>query len=281
MRDVTLGIIGGQGRMGTWFKNQFEETGLTVLVADKDTPLSARDLCERCEVVIVSVPIIVSEEVIAEVGPYMPEDSLLMDLTSNKTGPVEAMLRHSRSEVVGAHPLFGPREDSIKGRHVVLCPGRGEKWLRWLTRLLQDMGAIIKVITPDHHDRLMAVVQGLTHLSTLALALAIQDSQLDPQDLDTFSTTSFRHLKPQIIRTLRQDADLIAPIMMLNPKVLEAVEAWEARVSALKQMVKKGDASECADLIRQARNSMGVPSEAQELRELSTARNSTKLRKRG
>ncbi|MBW2090529.1 MAG: prephenate dehydrogenase/arogenate dehydrogenase family protein [Deltaproteobacteria bacterium] len=160
MKDVTLGIIGGKGRMGDWLRNQFEEFGLTVLIADQDTPLSARDLGERCRVVIVSVPITVTEAVIAEVGPLMPEDSLLMDLTSNKTGPVEAMLRHSRSEVVGAHPLFGPREDSIKNRHIVLCPGRGEHWLEWIKALFEEMGAIVKVISPDHHDRLMAAGPG-------------------------------------------------------------------------------------------------------------------------
>ncbi|MBW2053129.1 MAG: prephenate dehydrogenase/arogenate dehydrogenase family protein, partial [Deltaproteobacteria bacterium] len=178
MRNITLGIIGGQGRMGDWFKTQFEQFGLTVLIADRNTALSARDLCERCQVVIVSVPITITEEVIAEVGPLMPEDGLLMDLTSNKTQPVKAMLKHSRSEVVGAHPLFGPREDSVKGRHIVLCPGRGEKWLNWIKDLLEEMGAIIKVVSPEHHDRLMAAVQGLTHLSTLALGLAIMDSQL-------------------------------------------------------------------------------------------------------
>ncbi|MBW2053264.1 MAG: prephenate dehydrogenase/arogenate dehydrogenase family protein, partial [Deltaproteobacteria bacterium] len=125
-------------------------------------------------------------------------------------------------------------------------------------------------------DRLMAAVQGLTHLSTLALGLAIMDSQLKPEELDTFSTTSFRHLKPQIIRTLRQDADLIAPIVTLNPQVLEAVKTWEARVGDLRRMVENGNVAECADLIRQARDYLGVSSETQELRELSEARKSAK-----
>ncbi|MBW2142585.1 MAG: prephenate dehydrogenase/arogenate dehydrogenase family protein, partial [Deltaproteobacteria bacterium] len=128
----------------------------------------------------------------------------------------------------------------------------------------------------EHHDRLMAAVQGLTHLSTLALGLAIMDSQLKPEELDTFSTTSFRHLKPQIIRTLRQDADLIAPIVTLNPQVLEAVKTWEARVGDLRRMVENGNVAECADLIRQARDYLGVSSETQELRELSKARKSAK-----
>ncbi len=276
MKNITVGIIGGKGRMGDWFKTRFEDFGLKVLVADRGTPLSARDLCERCQVVIVSVPITVTEEVIAEAGPHMPKENLLMDFTSNKTEAVEAMLRYSRSEVVGAHPLFGPREDSIKGRRIVLCPGRGEKWLNRMKALFTEMGAMVKVIPPERHDRLMAAVQGLTHLSTLALALAIQDSHLDPEELDTFSTSSFRHLKPQIERTLRQDADLIAPILTLNPKVLEAVEAWEARVSSLKRMVARRDPQGCAELIRQARDYLGVSSETQELIKLKIKRKSAK-----
>jgi len=272
MKDVTIGLVGGQGRMGRWFKTFFRRAGLKVLVSDIGTELTNEELCERAQIVIVTVPITVTEQVIAEVGPLVREDGLLMDLTSNKTGPVKAMLEHSRCEVLGAHPLFGPREDSIKGRRLVLCPARGETWFKKVKTFFEDQGADVRVTTPQHHDRLMSVVQGLTHITTLALALAIRDSGLDLEELNAYATTSFRHLEPQIRRTLRQDADLIAPILMLNPEVEETISTLERRVQALKQMVEENDAPGCADLIRQARAYMGVPSETPELMEMQKAR---------
>ena len=41
-------------------------------------------------------------------------NALIMDLTSLKKEPVEAMLKYSEAEVIGIHPLFGPRERSLR-----------------------------------------------------------------------------------------------------------------------------------------------------------------------
>jgi prephenate dehydrogenase len=250
MNSPLIGIIGGNGRMGVWFKKLFEEHGLSVHVSDMNTPMTARDLAEKCRVVIISVPIARTEEVISEVGPYVHEDGLLMDLTSVKTRPMLAMLEHSHCEVVGGHPLFGPKENSIKGRGVALCPGRGEKWLAWTKELLQKMGARVLIISPEKHDRVMAAVQGLTHASTLALAMAVSKTGYTQEELDTYTTTSFTYLRTQIARTVGQDADLIGQILTLNPAILETVSLLEAQVKTLKEIIQRGDYEECSDLIR-------------------------------
>lgn len=261
MSGPTIGIVGGQGRMGAWFKDFFAKAGFHVLVADLGTDLTPPALAERSEVVVLSVPIAVTEEVAREVGPRVREDGLLMDLTSNKTAPLRAMLESSRCEVVGAHPLFGPREDSIRGRRVVLCKGRGERWFDWLKTLLEGMGAVIRVTTPEHHDRLMSAVQGLTHLNTLALAAAVRELGFDPEELDAYATTSFSHLRPQITRTLRQDAQMIASILTLNPEVLAAVTALEDQIARMKRLVEHGDFSACSRLIQELRGHFRVEPE--------------------
>lgn len=257
-KDIKIGIVGGQGQMGVWFKQRFENLGIEVLVTDRGTALSAKDLAEKCPVVIVAVPIVVTTEVIAEIGPHMPETSLLMDLTSNKSDQVKAMLEASSCEVLGAHPLFGPREESIEGRRIVFCPARGEVWFEKMKNLFEHMGAIIRVTTPEHHDRLMASVQGLSHLTTLALALAIESTGLDIQDLDDYGTTSFAHLRQQIARTLRQDTDLISAIITTNPEVGPAIDLLEAHIRAIQNMIKQKDMSGCAALMRQAREYLNV-----------------------
>ena len=55
-----------------------------------------------------------------------------MDLTSVKQRPMAAMMSAFPGEVVGTHPLFGPGEETIEGRTMVLCQGRGERWFQWL-----------------------------------------------------------------------------------------------------------------------------------------------------
>ncbi|CAD7777149.1 hypothetical protein BLFGPEAP_01615 [Candidatus Methanoperedenaceae archaeon GB50] len=52
-----IGIIGGTGRMGQWFEAFFEKRGYEVLISSRRTPLSNKELVQKSDVVIISVPI--------------------------------------------------------------------------------------------------------------------------------------------------------------------------------------------------------------------------------
>lgn len=52
-----IGIIGGTGRFGGWFKGFFEDKGITVLISGRKTELQAKELAEKSDIVIISVPI--------------------------------------------------------------------------------------------------------------------------------------------------------------------------------------------------------------------------------
>ena len=103
----SVGIIGGTGRMGAWFGDLLKSSGSKVLRVGRKTRLSPVQAAKECDVVVISVPIVHTVEIIKEIAPLISEDRVLMDLTSIKKEPIEAMLKYSRSEVVGVHPLFG------------------------------------------------------------------------------------------------------------------------------------------------------------------------------
>ena len=130
--NFEIGIIGGTGGIGRWFADCFGKAGYRVHVTGRREGISLPELAARCRIVIVSVPIGATPEVIRQVGPLLPEDSLLMDFTSLKEDPLREMLAAARGEVVGCHPLFGPDCPSLEGQNIILCPGRGKSWLTWL-----------------------------------------------------------------------------------------------------------------------------------------------------
>src|SRR5208337_4995691 len=99
---------GGTGGMGRIFAELFRQQGYRVLVSGRRQGPDIPAMTAQCQVIIVSVPIGITVEIIERIGPLMEEDALLMDLTSLKTEPVQAMLRSSQAEVIGLHPLFGP-----------------------------------------------------------------------------------------------------------------------------------------------------------------------------
>jgi prephenate dehydrogenase len=92
-----IGIIGGTGGIGKWFAHFFQKEGFEVHVSGRKTGLALPALTRQCPIIIVSVPIKATVEVIEQVGPLMPEKSLLMDFTSLKEEPVKAMCRSAKS----------------------------------------------------------------------------------------------------------------------------------------------------------------------------------------
>ena len=129
---VKIGLIGGRGQMGRWFQHFFASQGLEVLVADLDTEQTSQEVASLSDVVMLAVPIPEVAKTARALAPHLQPQAALMDLTSVKQAPMDAMMAHFPGEVVGTHPLFGPLATDIAGQTVVLCPGRGERWFNWL-----------------------------------------------------------------------------------------------------------------------------------------------------
>ena len=189
---MKVGIIGGTGRMGSVFCKVFTKAGHEVLVSGRSTALTKEELVKKCDIVIISVPIHETVRIIDEISDLMSEEQILCDLTSLKVAPVNAML-HSRSEVIGLHPMFGPTVDSITGQTIIATPARSsETSIHLLTDIFESQGAWITITTPEYHDRMMAVIQGLTHFKALVLAETMRRLKISPEDTAPFMSPVYR-----------------------------------------------------------------------------------------
>ncbi len=240
-KDITIGIVGGTGTMGSWFGDLLESQGMKVLRTGRRTPLTPRRMAEKSDVVVVSVPIPDTVRIIREIGPMVPVDGLLMDLTSIKSGPMEAMLDASRSEVVGMHPLLGPDRRPDSTLRAVICPGRGDRWQKWLTGVLQEGGLQVTVFSPQQHDRLMGFVQGVNHFSTLALAVCVQHSGCSLEEVQSGATVSFERRLERIRAITGQSAELFASLLMDNPQANRCMEQYMDTARSLLDICRRGD----------------------------------------
>jgi len=252
MKEAVIGIIGGTGGMGRWFAELLQKEGYTVHVWGRKSPMSIKDLVDLCNVIVISVPISATAEMIKKVGPLMSPDKLLMDLTSLKKEPVELMLVHSQADVVGCHPLFGPLLEDVRGQNIVLCPARGKKWPIWLKAIMNKNGLIVTEITPEEHDEKMAIVQVLNHLNTITLGLVLAETGIDFLEINKFSTPIF-HKKIEIIKKVfTENPGLYTDIITHNPSTEKMIDLYAKILADIRSTVKWGDGSQLKEAMEKA-----------------------------
>ena len=237
----TIGIIGGTGKLGQWFKKFFEKNNCKVLIAGRKTELTPRECAIKCDVVIISVPINTTVEVIKDIGPFVREDALLMDFTSLKKEPVETMLKYSKAAVIGAHPVFGPSVETIKNQTVVLCPVRPKHWLSWLRDIFEKNGALVRITTPEQHDKMMSIIQGITHFSTISVAHALKKLGMDIEESLHYTSPIYKLRMDMVGRLLNQDPSLYADIELLNPENKKSIKEYIKSTQKLMKIIQKND----------------------------------------
>jgi chorismate mutase/prephenate dehydrogenase len=253
----TVAVIGGRGGMGALIARLFGDLGHQVLIVDIGTELTASEASAVADVVVVSVPIDATERVIREIGPRLREDALLMDVTSVKEAPVAAMLECTRASVVGTHPMFGPNVHSLQGQRVVVCRARGDAWADWVEQMLEARGLTVQETSPAHHDRMMAVVQVLTHFQTqvLGLTLARLGTPLD----ETLRFTSPAYLMELYVtaRHFDQSPDLYGPIEMRNPATAHVTNAFGKAAADVAAILASGDREQFREMFEEVREFFG------------------------
>jgi len=230
-----IGIIGGKGKMGGWFKGFFENQGLKVLISDINTKISNIELAKKADIVIVSVPIGNIVKVIKEIRSFVRKNALLCDITSLKREPVRAM-RKAKSGAIGIHPLFGPLVQSLEGQKFVFCRLKDNKWVNFLREIFIKNKAEVIEISPEEHDKQMAVVQALIHFANIGLARTLYSQKIIPRS--SFLTPVFRLQSLIIGRILGQNPELYAELEIYNPYFKNVLIDFEKQIKDLSKDVK-------------------------------------------
>lgn len=235
-----LGIIGGKGKMGALFKGLLQDAVDEILISDKGTELTNNELVKACNIIIVSTPITKTVDVVEEISDDLTKDQLLIDLTSLKTGPTDAMM-HSKASVIGLHPLFGPSVTELKNQRIVMCPQRPGDWQPWLTEILEKKGAKIIQITHTMHDQMIALIQSLVHFTSMMFTHTLFGEIDDPKETLKLATPVYRMQLYIAGRVFAQSGELYADIQMENPLFPDILEHFEKAFTNLKEIILAKD----------------------------------------
>lgn len=216
--NFNVGIIGGAGKMGRFFKRFFEKKGHPVLISDKSEGLGLEELMEKSKVILLSLPMEVFPEVVKNIAPLVREEHWILDICSLKIEPARIMKKYlKKGELLATHPLFGPYERNLVGKIFALYPLRGKNCYSWFSSLLISEGIKIVKISPKRHDEIMGLVQVINHFWLILLGNLIKASNFSTKEIVDLSTPSFLSQLKILMRLAWQDENLYARIQLENP----------------------------------------------------------------
>jgi len=247
----TIGIIGSHGAYGRWLCAFFQSRmQLDVLGHDPADPAShpLEHLLATADVLLFAAPIRKTPALIAEcvrLSAGRERGRLWLDVTSIKAAPVAAMLQ-STASVLGLHPMTAPpKAPTLKGRVLVVCEARLDAhWQDWAARLYTALQAECVHTTPDHHDRVMALVQAMVHATHLAEAGVLRHyapllgnlSALQP-----YRSAAFALDTAVLTRILALNPAIYEDIQFNNPYSLEVLDQLLTQLQRLRELLQQGD----------------------------------------
>jgi len=233
-------VIGGKGQLGGLFVSLFKQSGYPVEVIDQDDWSEAEKLFVDASMVMVAVPIRVTETVIGQLT-HLPEQCVLLDVTSVKQSPLAAMLANHKGPVVGLHPMFGPDIGHLAKQTIVVCHGRGADRYQWLLEQLTIWGAELCDVDAAQHDHLMSIVQVLRHFSTVAYGYHLQQENIDLEKVLQLSSPIYRLELIMVGRLFAQDSTLYSDIIFSDPSNVAMVKRFLQRMLELLELLESQD----------------------------------------
>ncbi|MGL4936837.1 bifunctional chorismate mutase/prephenate dehydrogenase [Shewanella sp.] len=237
-------IVGGKGQLGGLFQQMLTLSGYQVKLLDKDDWQHAEALFADAGLVLVTVPIAITCDLIREQLTQLPLDCILADLTSIKTDPLKAMLAAHPGPVVGFHPMFGPDVGSLAKQVVVVCHGREADKYQWLLEQIAIWGARIVEAEAERHDNAMQLVQAMRHFSTFVYGLNLCKEEADIETLLQFSSPIYRLELAMVGRLFAQSPELYADIIFAQQDSQHAISDYLENYREALELLKRGDREE-------------------------------------
>lgn len=234
-------FIGGGGGMGKLYGKIAQSSGHSVSVLEKDDWDRAGELTRNKDLVIITVPIKVTEETIERIGPHLDKKTILADFTSNKSHILDAMMHFHDGPVIALHPMHGPDVSNISRQLMMICHGRNRESYEWMIEQFRLWGLRLKFVDPEQHDRAMHLIQGLRHFVALLHGSFMREFDLKPEEMADFSSPIYRAELMMTGRIFAQDAELYADIVFSNFERRTLLIEFQEHHDKLAELVKNND----------------------------------------
>ncbi len=203
----------------------------------------------EADLVVLATPVRTMLRQIAEWGPLLRPEAVLLDLGSTKTTICRAMADlPPHVQAIGGHPMCGKETAGLAAAEpglyrdclFILCPtARTTPAAQALAEaLIAHLGARLLVLEPEQHDLLVAAISHLPYLAACGLvAQAAEVAAVDPRVWDV-AAGGFR----DTTRVAASDVTMLLDILLTNREaVLTALARYRRALDDLADRLIEGD----------------------------------------
>jgi len=265
MLGKKITIIGGSGGLGRKFANFFKRHGFAITLMARNEErlkkvsqevgvkyeLNLEKSVSDADIVMVSIPIRSTPEMIEKVAPYLKENALIFDITSLKYEVVKSLRKIQNSfpiNCLSLHPMFGPGIENLKNFVILYLKLGGtdlyESITTELLNLFKKEGIIITETKPESHDMMVALTLGVPHMFNILFLKLLKESNQSLDELMKFTGTTFLLQKLFAESIIQREVEMFGEIQMDNLEFHKILELFEKVFRSYKEIIKNKEIDE-------------------------------------
>ncbi len=255
---IGIGLIGGS--MAIDLKNLYPsmevigidnnethlDQALKLGIIDKKGTLDELYQADR---IILSIPVKDSVILLPKILDMVHTDALVWDVGSTKSQLCNVVNTHpKRQNFLAAHPIAGTefsgpsyaQEGLFQGKPQILCESKSTRpdLLSWAKTAFREIGMYLRFMDAQEHDKHMAYVSHLSHISSFMLGKTVLEREDDEQNIFDLAGSGFE----STVRLAKSSPDMWTPIFEQNKEnVIDILSAYIENLENFKHKLVQND----------------------------------------
>lgn len=258
---IGIGLIGGS--MALDLKSHFKEAtffGIDANENDLEEALKMRIIDQKAtqdelinaDLVIVAVPVDVALVILPKVLNTISDNALVIDVGSTKLPICEVLANHERRRnFLATHPIAGTEFSGPKaaikklfqGKTNIICEVEktAYKQQEMALDLFQKLGMRIRYMDAKSHDKHIAYVSHLSHISSFMLGKTVIEKEKNERDIFDMAGSGFE----STVRLAKSSPAMWTPIFKQNKdNIIETLDEYIINLTQFKDLLQNDNYDE-------------------------------------
>lgn len=203
----------------------------------------------HADLVILAIPVDASVNEVLHVLDSISDNALVMDVGSTKVDICNAVAKHpKRRNFLATHPIAGTEFSGpkaaihglFKNKTNIICEVEETafKLQEKILKLFADLGMRIRYMKPEAHDKHIAYVSHLSHISSFMLGKTVIEKEKNERDIFDMAGSGFE----STVRLAKSSPEMWTPIFKQNKQnVMETLDEYINNLKEFKKLMENDD----------------------------------------